>query len=327
MNVAARLRRIGAGVLCGLSLTGAAHAIVLAYEPFEFGDVAVPAAGQYALGDEDAGVALLGGQNPTIGPTAFYAGPWIQSGGDAQVVKPYLSLSYPGMPPGVGGIQEETVQFDCCTFGRSGREIAGGLGGGPNRRTVYESFLIDFGSQGTDSPSEFGLRGHELWDGGVGDAFRSVTLYLNHFSGINELSLQVDTASGTQIVPVQGGGLSLPVLAASNGGTHLIVMRYDFAALSPDAVSVYLDPQTASEPAVPDAQVVIAASDLFITHHGAYTQFTFSGAGHVPGAIDEIRWASTYGEVVPLPEPDPATGALLGAGAVAWLHRRRRRDA
>ena len=38
--------------------------------------------------------------------------------------------------------------------------------------------------------------------------------------------------------------------------------------------------------------------------------------GHVPGAIDEIRWATSYREGVPLgtPVPEPATAALLGVG-------------
>lgn len=114
--------------------SGTAQAALLAYEPFEFGDV--PAEGQYVVGNEDAGTDLLGGQNPVIGPTAFYTGPWIQSGGDSQVVKAVPSLSYPFFPAGIGGIQEETVQFDCCTFGRTGREIAGGLGGGRDPRTI-----------------------------------------------------------------------------------------------------------------------------------------------------------------------------------------------
>jgi hypothetical protein len=55
-------------------------------------------------------------------------------------------------------------------------------------------------------------------------------------------------------------------------------------------VSVFLNPGIV-EPVAPNAQVSVALSDLVITHHGAFSQFTFSGSGHVPGAIDEIRWA------------------------------------
>jgi hypothetical protein len=321
MHLAREMRTFGwvAVVASLLGLAGTANATLFAYEPFEYGDVAVPSEGQYAPGNEDAGTNLLGGQNPVIGPTAFYTGPWIQSGGDSQVVKAVPSLAYPGFPLGIGGIQQETLQFDCCTFGRSGREIAGGLGAGVGPRLVYESFLIDFGNQGTDPPAEFGFRGHELFNGGVGDALRTVNLFLNHFSGVNELSLEVTTPSGSTLVPVAGGGLDLQTLAATNGGTHLVVLKYVFGAGSPDVVSVYLDPMTPFEPVTPDAEISVAASDLVITHQGAFTNFTFSGAGHVPGAIDEIRWADTWAAATPV-VPEPGTLSLLMLG-LALLRR------
>lgn len=308
---------ICAVAVVGLAIqSGTAQAALLAYEPFEFGvDVVDPAAGQYALGDEDAGTGLLGGQNPIIGPTAFYNGAWIQSGGDSQAVKALPSLSFPFFQPGIGGVQQETVQFSCCTFGRTGREIAGGLGAGRNSRTIYESFLIDYGTQGTDDPTNFGKRGHELWNGGVGDSFLAVDLFLNSFSGANELSLAVTTVgNGQTTIPVGGGGLDLDTLAAFNGGVHLVVMKYEFnPSPLPDVVSVFLDPSNANiEPANPSAQVSVASSDLLITHHGVFTNFTFSGSGHVPGAIDEIRWGDTYADVTPFGVPEPTTLSLIG---------------
>lgn len=327
---------------CALAVTwlaahcGTSRAALLAYEPFEYGDVAVPSEGQYRTGtaaDEEAANAtpgsnpnVLGGQDPTIGPTAFYSGPWIQSGGDSQVVKGLPSLSYPGFPTGIGGVQQETVLFDCCTFGRTGRAIAGGgLGGGRDPRTIYESFLINFGTQGTDNPDEFGKHGHELWNGGVGDEFLAVDLFLNHFASVNELSLAVTTVSGSTTVPVGGGGLDLDTLAAFNGGVHLVVMKYEFNPTDPDVVSVFLDPSNYDiEPASPDAQVSVATSDLFITHQGAYTQFTFSGSGHIPGAIDEIRWGDGYADVAPLTVPEPASFALLGLSFTSLLLARRK---
>jgi hypothetical protein len=318
------LRPLGALLVIAAvgTLGGTSRAALLAYDPFDYGDVAVPANGQYAVGDEAGGVNVLGGQNPTIGPTAFYAGPWIQSGGDSQVVKAIPSLSYPGFAPGVGGVQEETVQFNCCTFGRSGRPIAGGLGGG-GPRTIYQSFLINFGNQGADDPTQFGKRGHELWNGGVGDAFQAVDLSVNHFSGVNDLTLTVTTASGTSSTAVGGGGWDLDALAAMNNGVHLVVMKYEFNPIAADVVSVYLDPAGNVEPLTADARIDVPTSDLFITHQGAFTNFTFSGSGHAPGAIDEIRWGDTFGVVTPgIPEPNAM--ALLGLCVTGSLTTRRR---
>lgn len=306
---------------CTLGLGGAADGALLAYDPFAYGDPANPAAGEYAIGDESTGVDVLGTQNPVIGPTAFYAGPWIQSGGDAQVVKALPSLAYPFLQAGVGGIQQETLQFTCCTFGRTGREIEGALGDLREERTIYESFLIDFGTQGTDEPTQFGLRGHELWNGGIGDTFRAVSLFLNHFAGTNVLTLAVTTPSGTVDVPV-GSGFDLAALSLTNGGTHFVVMRYDFNGSDPDSVAVYLDPIGPNEPGTPDAQISVATTDLVITHHGAFSNFTFSGDGHVPGAIDEIRWGDTYVDVHPF-VPEPGTALLLGAGLLLLRSRRR----
>jgi hypothetical protein len=309
-------------IACLACSAGVARATLLAYEPFEYGDVAIPSEGQYAVGNEGSGVNVLGGQDTTIGPTAFYTGPWIQSGTDSQVVKAVPSYSYNGFPAGVGGIQEETVQFDCCSFGRTGREIAGGLDPGRNAATYYESFLINFGTQGTDNPADFGKRAHELWNGGIGDGNLAVDLFLNSFGGVNELSLAVTTISGSTTVPVGGGGFDLPTLASTHGGVHLVVMKYEFNPNDPDVVTVFLDPLNYDmEPNHHDGQISIAASDLQITHHGAFTNFTFSGSGHVPGGIDEIRWGTTYAAVTPLTIPEPASLVLLAFGVIGFSRR------
>jgi hypothetical protein len=298
---------------------GDGRAALLAYEPFAYGDS--PAQGEYALGDEDAGTDLLGGQDPLIGPTGFYAGPWEQGGGDSQVVKARRSLFYPGLATGQGGVQQETVQFGCCSFGRTGRPIAGGLGFGP-ARTIYQSFLIRFGSQGSDDPAQFGFRGHELWNGGVGDSFFAVGIFVDHFEDVTDLSLRVTTASGSTTVPVSGGGLDLAALA----GVHLVVIRYDFRPVTFDAVSVFLDPVVGDpEPGSADAQIGVAASDLFITHHGAVSSFTFSGSGHVPATIDEIRWGDSFADVTPVPEPGGSLPVAAAAATLLGLRRARPR--
>jgi hypothetical protein len=306
-----------ATVLLVAFLPRQADAALFAYDQFSVGP------GGYLIGDDSTGVNVLGGQNPAIGPTAFYNGPWIQSGGDAQAVT-NGSLLYPLFPNG-GGHVTDSVQFSCCSFGRTGREITDGLGGGRTPRTIYQSFLIDFGSQGTDDPLQFGKRGYEMWNGGIGDSFKALDLFVNHFSGDNELTLSLTTASGTQSQKVNGGGLTLDVLF----GVHLVVLKFDFDPANADVVSLFLDPTDSIEANyLPAAQIAIATSDLFITHQGTISNFTFSGAGHVPGAFDEVRWGETFADVTPFltpqPVPEPATLGILALGLVGVAVLRRR---
>jgi len=312
----------GAAALLVCQQAMPASAALLAYDSFTVG--AGPA--DYQAGDEVAGTNVLAGQNPATGPTAFYSGGWIQSGGDAQAVKNIGSLAYPLFPQAGGQIQE-TLQFSCCTFGRSGRAIAGGLGGGRDPRTIYQSFLIDFGTQATDDPTQFGLRGYEMWNGGVGDSFKTVDLFVNHFAGVNELTLAVTTPSGTQSALVDGGGLTLDALE----GVHLIVLKLEFDPELADTVSVYLDPTDSIEANyTPAATVSAPNSDLFISHHGAISNFTFSGAGHVPGAFDEVRWGDTFADVTPfLDDPGtevsaPPSLGLFVLGVLGLMATRRR---
>ena len=136
----------------------------------------------------------------------------------------------------------------------------------------------------------------------------------------------METPSGTLSQAVNGGGLSLAALA----GTHLVVLRFDFSPFfAGDQVRVYLDPTDSIESNyTPAASLVVANSDLFFTHHGAISNFTFSGGGHVPGSFDEVRWGETFADVTPFlpPVPEPGTFGLLGValGGVAVMRRRLR---
>jgi hypothetical protein len=306
---------ISAVFITALFVTSA-RAVLHVYEPF--GHDGGP--GDYLLGDDSTGTNLLAGQNPIASPNpGFYAGAWIQSGGDAQAVKAG-SLSYP-LFPNAGGHVGDAVQFGCCSFGRDGRAISGGLGGGRAARTVYQSFLVDFGNQGTDDPTQFGKRAVEWWNGGVNDASRAVDLFVNHFSGVTEFTLEVTTPSGTNSALLNGGGLNL----ANMAGTHLMVMKFEFDPILPDVVSVYLDPTDSIESNwIPAAVVAAPDSDLFITHHGATASFTFSGGGHVPARFDEMRWGDTFADVTPF-VPEPGSLILLCFGTFPVFIARRRR--
>ena len=307
--------RVIVGAVVAVAVTGTCvRADLLAYEPFSIG-VGV---GDYLAGDESAGTNLLGGQNPTPSPTLFYTGGWIQSGGDSQAVKP-ISLSYP-MFPRAGGHVGDAVQFSCCSFGRSGRQLANGIGGGRNPQAIYQSFLVDFGNQGTDDPTQFGKRGVEWYNGGIGDSFLAVDLFVNHFSGVSDFRLQVTTPSGSQFAALNGGGLNL----ANMAGVHLIVMKFAFDPASPDTVTAYLDPTDSIEANWTPAAVVSAPnSDLVISHHSATANFTFSGAGHVPARYDEVRWGETFADVTPfVPEPGALLLAAFAMGGMTLGRRR-----
>lgn len=305
-----------------------ASAVLLVHDPFHVG----VGPGEYLAGDENSGVNVLGGQNPVPAPTPFYAGGWIQDGGDSQAVRlPGGGLSRMNYPrfANSGGLVTDLVQFDCCSFGRSGRELATPLGLG--EQTLYQSFLVDFGVQGSDTASAFGFRGVEWWNGGIGDSSLAARLFVNAFTGLSDLTLEVESPAGVISAPLNGGGLDLEAL----DGVHLVVMKFETHRADPinplgtaaddDVISVYLDPTDSIEANwTPAASLAVNASDWMMTHHGAGTSFTFSGPGHRPLKFDEVRWGTTFASVTPfIPEPTTVSLAVIGAaGGLVMLRRR-----
>jgi hypothetical protein len=327
-------------LLCAAALVGClagavastAQATLLAYDPLQTGPGGPAVTGPYTPGTEDAG-PNIGGQNPTIGPdTSFYAGGWVQSGGDNQAVDHIPSLKYPNFFQGRRGQLAESTQFSCCTFGRSGRPFgdvfgtgSNGLAADGNYHVLYGSFLIDWGTIGTNSDSgNQGKHGFEMWNDvnePSPDSKLVVDLAFNYYTGDPLLFLNV---LGTR--QNLAGNWTRDALAAINGGTHLVVLKLEFTdGNSEDRVTVYLDPTDSIESNwTPEASIGVPTGALALWGHSGLSSFQFDGGGANPGAIDEIRWGTTFADVTPF-IPEPSSLVILMLGAIGLLMNRRGR--
>jgi hypothetical protein len=244
------------------------------------------------------------------------------------------SLTYPNFPNGRRGQLAESTQFGCCTFGRSGRpfgDVFGtgspGLAADGNYHVLYGSFLVDFGTVGTNPPwptgGNEGKHGFEMWNDTnetSPDSKLVVDLAFNYYTGDPLLFLNV---LGTR--QNLAGNWTRDALAAINGGTHLVVMKLEFTdGNSEDRVTVYLDPTDSIESNwTPEASISVPTGGLSIWGHSGLSSFQFDGGGANPGAIDEIRWGETFADVTPF-IPEPGTVMLSMIGAAGFLLRRRR---
>src|SRR5262249_23122456 len=144
--------------------------------------------------------------------------------------------------------------------------------------------------------------------------------------GDSQLTLNVQTGpDGSKVAHKQvlGAGYTRDALAAINGGTHLMVLKFEFNnASGEDRVTAYLDPTNSIEPGTSAASVGVPAGSLFFAYHSAFTSYQFDGGGANPGAIDEIRWGNTYADVTPF-VPEPSTIQLLVLACVGFVTRRR----
>ncbi len=328
-------RRLGLLGLAALSMAvaGMAQAALYVYDPLQTGRGGLAdLSGPYVPGTEDTG-PNLGGQNPLIGPdTSFYAGAWVQSGTDNQAVDHIPSLNYPSFFRGRRGQLAETAQFDCCTFGRTGRPFGDVFGTGSNGlaadgayHALYGSFLIDWGTIGTNSDNgNQGKHGFEMWNDTpetAPDPKLVVDLGFNYYTGDPLLYLEV---LGTRQNLV--GDWTRDALAAINDGTQLVVMKLEFTdSNSEDRVTVYLNPTDSIESNwTPAASIGVPTGALAIWGHSAFSSYQFDGGGANPGAIDEFRWGETFADVTPF-IPEPSSVVLSMVGVAGLLLRRRNR--
>jgi hypothetical protein len=320
------------GMVCVTASPSAAA--VLAYDPFllpnsdgdPITDPAEPALGEYNFYDypeenptpppypDDPPFVGLAGQNTTIGPTAFFSGPWTrptpadQSGSIVQ--QPGLAYlgaglggsatTWPRPNPAFDETMEQTEANERYTgfSGRVGREFATPWNDStPDATTYYMSFLANFGT------TEFGMgyRTVEFWSEGVDltnpnpDPFRVMEIgyseYGNYNSAANPGSLQQNPATARMAIRTDFPDQDVRILETSplsfneDGLTHLIVLKFELnVAAESDTVTVWLDPTSITEPGIADA--LLTEKDIDIAAMSTISRF---------GGVD-LRQANPAGD-------------------------------
>lgn len=109
-------------------------------------------------------------------------------------------------------------------------------------------------------------------------------------------------------------GATGSITKASAGTIGLFVFRYDFNAAGNDTLSVWLNPTSAS-----DTAAITATQTDFILNN----LMIRNANGSTAPVYDEIRFGTTFADVVPIPEP--TTWALIAGSLTALVVFRRRR--
>jgi hypothetical protein len=184
------------------------------------------------------------------------------------------------------------------------------FGTAPSSGVVYAAFLLNY--TGMTAPANYTFMGM-LPTAGNGGNFVTA----NDPCDLAEKSNANGTGYTLGIRTYgQGATYAAPVLALST--THLIVMKYDFAAKT---ASLFINPAiTAGEPATPDASSTgtTAAANLGqIYLRAAGNIAAGGGVASPPYLVDTIRVASTWVEAMPPAPVPPATRLDIVAAPLA----------
>ncbi len=257
-------------------------------DPFLIGSS--PLLGEYTPGP-------LVGQNPLIGPTPFFTGPWqgrIDAGG-ATVQSP--GLNYFSAPVTGGSVIANPSSRTWRTLSNPWDATTDG--------TFYLSYLMNFGGVGlTDSTiNDVGHRVVEMWSSG-GPAGNDAALvarigYMSYDGNFNNLPpsqapLKFGLGHGTeQIIP--GGPASF---LDDIGVTHMFVLKFILSdQAASDTVQLFLDPTDDEKPTLPNVEFVNV--DFTLGAMSGPVQFAGTGTG---ATFDEIRVGTEYEDVLsPLP--------------------------
>jgi hypothetical protein len=315
-----RLRLIVFAAMAGACCLGppnAAQAVELWYDGFDLG--------QYTAG------ASIAGQSGGAG--TFFTGPWVQPGGDDQLVLG-SSLAKPGqLDPSIGGSLGDNDAPACCVTGRVARMMTQPWSGRtPPEGTFYIGFLANYGQVVGGAVGDVHHRTLEMWEGGFDDVpNRNLMLGYSTFAGLgSQMALMVkDSTSATTVTKQLNEHLEF----VDDGDTHCLVMKFELSnTAGADRVSVFLDPMGMVEPGTPSAQISGAdfaggGMDLLLDSMGGIVQFSFFGGNlDVAARIDEVRVGTEFADVACM-IPEPATLSLAGFCALGMLTVARRKVA
>jgi hypothetical protein len=287
------------------------QATLLVYEPF-----ATSGAGSYST------TGTLSGQGPNTlgfnGLSAFSGnwsqnlpstnGVWIGSLGRTNI--PAQGFGIGGRATVVGGGPGASTTPTTISVSRS-------LSVGPifqqfstdmvniNKGTIYMSFMLSADTYRANSWATLGLGNLKI--GRFNDAGAT--------SGANTGSLGINL--GSDGIPDYQFNLA-NVSTTSN--THFYVVQLNLNSGGLDSFSAWLDPVTLS----PTPSADLTGSGIELSFNSISLESTGVGFNQMSAYYDEIRFGTTWGDVLFIPEPSSLSLLVLGGVAVALRRRQKR---
>jgi len=283
-----------------LASLGSASATLLTYEGFDY--------------TASANVTGLTGGSGWRTPVATY--PWTTTGTTGTVAA--SGLTYTGInlgytafaPTGLAGNYGGALQNQRLlaidangVYDTAGLRGAGNfIGGSTVTNTLWGSFLV----------------GASVWGTGSGP---QMVVNLGSTAGTGTQASIRQTGPGSAISLTDGSGNSIGAMdtiatsSLSTTNPNLIVFRYEFNGASNDTMSVWLNPTSAAD----IASISTTTQANFVLNNPVFRSVNANGSL----VFDEIRFGTTFADVVPIPEPSTAVMLLGGVGALLFRRHRR----